>query len=99
MVLPRLSLAEQDFLEQVEREVEVLLERGKEAAVAIPTETFMGAEVWSWHQPLAIQEFQGKTKRPIRVAYFCDGHSAVTSEETIQQQCAPPAAPGIGPVP
>ena len=34
MVLPRLSLAEQDFLEQVEREVEVLLERGKEAAVA-----------------------------------------------------------------
>jgi prepilin-type N-terminal cleavage/methylation domain-containing protein len=71
----------------------------KETAVRIPSDTFMGAEIWSWHQPLAIQEFQGKTKKPIRVAYFCDGHAAVTSEENIQQQCAPPAAPGIGPVP
>ena len=33
LVLPRFSLAEQDFLEQVEREVEVLVERWKEAAV------------------------------------------------------------------
>src|SRR5262245_9355364 len=71
----------------------------KETAIRMPSDTFMGAEIWSWHQPLAIQEFQGKTKKPIRVAYFCDGHAAVTSEETIQQQCAPPAAPGIGPVP
>lgn len=71
----------------------------RESAIPIPSETFMGAEIWSWHQPLAMLEFQGKTKRPIRVAYFCDGHAAVTSEETIQQQCAPPAAPGIGPVP
>src|SRR5262245_28324966 len=71
----------------------------KETAVRIPSETFMGAEIWSWHQPLAIQEFQGKTKKPIRIAYFCDSHAAVTSEENIQQQCAPPAAPGIGPVP
>jgi prepilin-type N-terminal cleavage/methylation domain-containing protein len=71
----------------------------KESAVPIPSETFMGAEVWSWHQPLAIQDFQGATRKPIRVAYFCDGHASVTSEQTIQQQCAPPAAPGIGPVP
>jgi prepilin-type N-terminal cleavage/methylation domain-containing protein len=71
----------------------------KEAAVPIPSETFMGAEIWSWHQPLAIQDFQGKTRKPIRVAYFCDGHAGITSEETIQQQCAPPSAPGIGPVP
>jgi prepilin-type N-terminal cleavage/methylation domain-containing protein len=71
----------------------------KESAVPIPSDTFMGAEIWSWHQPLAIQDFQGKTRKPIRVAYFCDGHAGVTSEETIQQQCAPPAAPGIGPVP
>ncbi len=77
----------------------VMTRLGKEAAVPIPSETFMGAEIWSWHQPLAIQEFQGKTRRPIRVAYFCDGHAGVTSEETIQQQCAPPGAPGIGPVP
>jgi len=77
----------------------VMTRLGKETAVLIPSETVMGAEVWSWHQPLAIQDFQGKTKKPIRVAYFCDGHSAVTSEEFISQQCTPPSAPGIGLVP
>ena len=71
----------------------------KETAVLMPSDTFMGAEVWSWHQPMAVNDFKGKTTRPIRVAYFCDGHAAVTSEIFIQQQCAPPAAPGIGPVP
>jgi len=71
----------------------------KEAAIVQPADTFMGAEIWSWHQPLAIQDFQGKTKKPIRVAYFCDAHATITSEDFIQQQCAPPAAPGIGPVP
>src|SRR5262245_37875032 len=30
----------------------VMTRLGKEAAVAIPSETFMGAEIWSWHQPL-----------------------------------------------
>jgi prepilin-type N-terminal cleavage/methylation domain-containing protein len=77
----------------------VMTRLGKEAAVAIPSETFMGAEIWSWHQPLAINDFKGATKRPVRMAYFCDGHAAVTAEKTIQEQCAPPAAPGIGPVP
>ena len=71
----------------------------RETAVLLPTDTFMGAEVWSWHQPMALQEFQNATRKPIRVAYFCDGHATVTSEETIQLQCSPPAAPGIGPVP
>src|SRR2546427_807605 len=77
----------------------VMTRLGKETALLQPAETFMGAEVWSWHQPLAIQDFQGKTKKPIRVAYFCDGHAAVTSEDFISQQCAPPSAPGIGLVP
>src|SRR5258705_4167435 len=77
----------------------VLTRLGKETAIPQPADTFMGAEIWSWHQPLAIQDFQGKTQKPIRVAYFCDGHATVTSEETIQLQCAPPSAPGIGPVP
>jgi len=77
----------------------VMTRLGKEAAIVQPADTFMGAEIWSWHQPLAIQDFQGKTKKPIRVAYFCDGHATITSEEFIQLQCAPPAAPGIGPVP
>lgn len=71
----------------------------KETAIPLPTDTFMGAEIWSWHQPLALANFQAKTAVPIRVAYFCDGHAGVTSEAFIQQQCAPPAAPGIGPVP
>ena len=79
----------------------VMSRLGKEAAVVIPAETFFGAEVWSWHQPQEVQvsNFQVKTKKPIRMAYFCDGHAAVTSEDFISQQCAPPAAPGIGVVP
>jgi prepilin-type N-terminal cleavage/methylation domain-containing protein len=71
----------------------------QESAVLLPSETFMGAEIWSWHQPLAISDFTGKTFKPIRVAYFCDGHATVTSENFISQQCAPPSAPGIGLVP
>ena len=77
----------------------VMTRLGRETAVVQPSDTFMGAEIWSWHQPLALKEFQGATKKPIRVAYFCDGHAGVTSEEFIQSQCAPPGAPGIGPVP
>jgi prepilin-type N-terminal cleavage/methylation domain-containing protein len=77
----------------------VLTRLERESAIPMPSETFVGAEIWSWHQPQAIQDFQGKTKKPIRVAYFVDGHAGITSEESIQQQCAPPSAPGIGPVP
>lgn len=77
----------------------VMTRLGSETAVPIPTDTFEGAEIWSWHQPLAIADFQGHTTRPIRVAYFCDGHAATTSEQDIQLQCTPPSAPGIGPVP
>jgi len=71
----------------------------KENAVLIPSDTFEGAEVWSWHQPVAINDFKGHSTKPIRVAYFCDGHAAITSEAYIVQQCSPPAAPGIGIVP
>jgi hypothetical protein len=76
----------------------VMTRLGKEAAVRIPTDTFMGTEIWSWHEPLALANAQNK-KMPIRAAYFCDGHSEVTTEEFIAAQCSPPAAPGIGPVP
>ena len=76
----------------------VLTRLGKESAVAMPSDTFMGAEVWSWHEALALSNSQN-TNSAIRVAYFVDGHSAVTSEGFIAQQCAPPSAPGIGPVP
>ncbi len=77
----------------------VMTRLGTEEAIPQPADTFLGAEIWSWHQPLALNEFQGKSRKPIRVAYFCDGHAAITSEESIQEQCAPPSAPGIGPVP
>jgi prepilin-type N-terminal cleavage/methylation domain-containing protein len=77
----------------------VMTRLGKQAAIIQPSDTFEGAEIWSWHQPLAINDFKGATTKPIRMAYFVDGHAAVTAELTIQQQCAPPAAPGIGPVP
>ncbi len=77
----------------------VMTRLGTEGSVVLPTDTFMGAEIWSWHQPLAIADFTGKTLKPIRVAYFCDGHAAVSSENFISQQCAPPSAPGIGVVP
>lgn len=77
----------------------VMTRLGAETAIVSPSETFMGAEIWSWHQPLAIEDFRGGSKKPIRMAYFADGHAAVTSERTIQEQCAPPSAPGIGPVP
>jgi prepilin-type N-terminal cleavage/methylation domain-containing protein len=76
----------------------VLTRLGKESSVRVTSDTFMGAEIWSWHAPLAMVNGQNK-KLPIRVAYFCDGHSDVTSEEFIAAQCSPPAAPGIGPVP
>ena len=76
---------------------------GKESAVPIPSDTFMGAEIWSWHQPLAIQDFQGKSRRPIRVAYFCDSHAKIASEGLIAAQCSPqPSVPtenGFVPVP
>jgi len=77
----------------------VMTRLAKQSAIVQPSDTFEGAEIWSWHQPLAINDFKGATLRPIRMAYFADGHAAVTAELTIQEQCAPPAAPGIGPVP
>jgi prepilin-type N-terminal cleavage/methylation domain-containing protein len=79
----------------------VMTRLGKATAIVMPSETFFGAEIWSWHQPLIEQaeNFRTKTKRSIRMAYFCDGHAAVTSEDFISQQCSPPSAPGIGLVP
>jgi prepilin-type N-terminal cleavage/methylation domain-containing protein len=77
----------------------VMTRLGTESAVVQPSDTFMGAEVWSWHQLDAVANFQNKGPRPARMAYFCDGHAAVVPEKFIEDQCKPPAAPGIGPVP
>jgi hypothetical protein len=43
----------------------VMTRLGKEGAVAIRLRRSR-ARIWSWHQPLAIQDFQGKTRKPIR---------------------------------
>ena len=79
----------------------VVTRLGTESAVPMPSATYLGAEIWSWHPPqqMAAANFQTKTVKPVRVAFFCDGHAGVVSEIAIQEQCAPPAAPGVGPVP
>jgi prepilin-type N-terminal cleavage/methylation domain-containing protein len=60
----------------------VMTRVGSPEAIIQPSDAFMGAEVWSWHQP-------GLR----RVAYFVDGHSALTVDADIARQCAPPAQP------
>ncbi len=79
----------------------VMTRLGNEGAIAEPASTYMGAEIWSWHPPqqMAVSNFKSKTTTPVRVAYFCDGHATMVSELDIANQCSPPAAPGIGPVP
>ena len=66
----------------------VMTRLGSADAIVNPSDTFMGAEIWSWHKPAVS-----------RAAYFCDGHSAITSDPDIAAQCSPPSAPGIGLVP
>jgi prepilin-type N-terminal cleavage/methylation domain-containing protein len=54
-------------------------------AIPQPSETFMGAEIFSWHKPTVS-----------RAAYFVDGHSAITSDPSIAAQCAPNPAMPVG---
>jgi prepilin-type N-terminal cleavage/methylation domain-containing protein len=56
----------------------VMTRLGSPDAIVLPSETFMGAETWSWHKP-----------KISRVAYFCDGHSEITSDSSIASQCSP----------
>lgn len=77
----------------------VLTRLGSLAAVVQPSDTYMGAEVWSWHSPDALQYFTNGTGNPARIGYYCDGHAKISSEKDVQLQCSPPSAPGIGAVP
>jgi prepilin-type N-terminal cleavage/methylation domain-containing protein len=77
----------------------VVTRLGNEAAIVQPAETYMGAEIWSWHSPDALQYFQTGTGHPARIGFYCDGHAKISSEQDIQKQCVPPSAPGVGPVP
>jgi prepilin-type N-terminal cleavage/methylation domain-containing protein len=69
------------------------------AAIQLPADTYMGAEVYSWHADNPAEYWLNRTGHPARIAYFCDGHAKVTEEARIAEQCSPPAAPGIGLVP
>ena len=69
-----------------------------EKAVVLPVDTFLSGEIWSWHRPMAMQG-KGSAITPVRVGVFCDGHAKVVTEGAVQDQCSPPSAPGIGPVP
>jgi len=81
------------------------------AAIPLPADTYMGAEVLSWHTGSgdAARDWKAVSgpantrsdkAGPVRVAYFVDSHVKLTTEKTIASQCSPPAAPGIdGPIP
>ena len=77
----------------------VMTRLGTLAAIQMPADTYMGAEIYPWHNPDGAANVAGKTGQPSRVAYFCDGHAKLAGEDAIASQCSPPAAPGIGPVP
>jgi len=62
------------------------------ASITYPAETYMGAEVYSWHfQSDAATLFSSKSGANTRVAYFCDGHAKIVPEAFIAKQCSPPA--------
>jgi prepilin-type N-terminal cleavage/methylation domain-containing protein len=87
----------------------VMLRVGSLAGIIIPAETYMGAEVMSFHMGKATAQQAWATATPgqsnvgpRRVAYFCDGHAKITSDGFIASQCSPqPALPtdnGLMPV-
>lgn len=65
-------------------------------AIPLPAETYMGAEVLSFHVGIsdAVAAWAASTpnnsnKGPQRVAYFCDGHAKLAGEGFIAAQCIP----------
>ena len=88
----------------------VVTRLGGLAAIPLPAETYMGAEVLSFHigaveavKAWAAAKPGNTTYGPDRVAYFVDGHAKLASEGLISSQCIPtPAIPtdtGLMPVP
>lgn len=79
----------------------VMTRLGKLAAIVRPSDTYMGAEVTSFHAGIndAIQGWKDAStgpavlrhdsKGPVRVAYFCDGHAKLATERFIAVQCTP----------
>lgn len=79
----------------------VMTRVGSLAAIPLPADTYMGAEVVSFHIGIteAVKAWAAakpghSTYGPQRVAYFCDGHAKLTYEGVIASQCSPtPALP------
>ena len=74
----------------------VMTRVGTLAAIPLPTDTYMGAEVVSFHIGIGeavkawAQATPGQsTYGPQRVAYFVDGHAKLTYEGVIAAQCIP----------
>ena len=64
------------------------------AAIPRPADTYMGAEILGWHTgDNPIFNWRNRSGGPGRVAYFCDGHAKLITEQGIAQQCSPPAVP------
>ena len=77
----------------------VVTRLGGLAAIPLPADTYLGAEVYGWHGDDSAGRWASATGHPNRVAYFVDGHAKVVGEAFIAKQCSPPAAPEVGPVP
>ncbi|MBV9865310.1 MAG: DUF1559 domain-containing protein [Abitibacteriaceae bacterium] len=70
--------------------VNVVVERLKhEAAIQLPAETYMGAEIFPWHPANGATYVAAKSDAQVRVAYYCDGHAKIASEKGIAAQCVP----------
>ena len=74
----------------------VMTRVGTLAAIPLPTDTYMGAEVISFHIGIsdAIKAWASSKPGqsaygPQRVAYFVDGHAKLTYEGVIAAQCSP----------
>ena len=74
----------------------VVTRLGSIAAVPMPAETYLGAEIYPWHDSNGYNDWFTSSGAPARVAYFCDGHAKIASEAIIAFQCgANPHCPGI----
>ncbi|HEV2474882.1 MAG TPA: hypothetical protein VGS41_19550, partial [Chthonomonadales bacterium] len=81
----------------------VMTRLGSLAAIPDPSDTYMGAELTSFHAGInsaiaawvAAEPVNGQNDiaGPVRVAYFCDGHAKLATERFISLQCSPPAYP------
>jgi prepilin-type N-terminal cleavage/methylation domain-containing protein len=67
----------------------VMTRIGSMAGIPKPAETYMGAEVLSFHADDKYNIFLNKNSGPARVAYFADGHAKLATENFIALQCSP----------